>query len=178
MLSFLSFLSHTACTEAVLRSQQVYGAAELHSSIALSCALQIRMITIRRQDQALDSFEASACSSLHTLNDASWIVLSYTRFRQKRGSCAPRASCIWAWLDGIARVSARARRQLGSDPQTSTQEAPATAELRPLALAAAGSGRGGPMRAWGGAGRGAPGIWIPGTRPFLGTLLGVPMPSC
>ena len=28
----------------------------LHSSIALSCALQIRMISIRRQDQALDSF--------------------------------------------------------------------------------------------------------------------------
>ena len=61
----------------------------LHSSIALSCALQIRMITIRRQDQALDSFEASACSSLHTLNDASWLVLSYTRFpTEKRQLCA------------------------------------------------------------------------------------------
>ena len=122
-------------------------------------------ITIRRQDQALDSFEASACSSLHTLNDASLLVLTYTEKRQLRA----KAGRIWAWLDGIARGRARARRQLESDPQTSTQEAPAIAELRPPA---AGSGRGGAMGAWGGAGRGAPGIWILGT-PFLGTPVGV-----
>ena len=33
------------------------------------------------------------------------------------------------------------------------------------------------MGAWGGAGRGAPGIWTLGTRPFPGTLPGVPVPS-
>ena len=111
------------------------------------------------------------------MNDASLLVLTYTRFATGSRFLCAKASCIWAWLDGIAREEARARRQPDADPQACTQEAPATAELLPPAPAAAGSGRGGPMGAWGGAGRGAPGIWILGTRPFPGTLPGVPVPS-
>ncbi len=84
----------------------------LLSSIALSCALQICMISW--QDQALDSFKASTCSSLHTLKDAS--LLAYTRLPTEKTQLCAKASCIWArhwaWLDGIARGRARARRQL------------------------------------------------------------------
>ena len=171
MLIFLSFLSHTACAEAVLRLipvslQQVYGAAELHSSIALSCALQIRMITIRRQDQALDSFEASACSSLHTSNDASLLVLTYTRFRQKRGSCAPRQAASghgWtesrvvghgldaSWSQIPRRARRRRPRSLSSARQRQRQQAAAGPWAR-------------------GAGRGAPGIWILGPRNASGAI--------
>ena len=114
----------------------------LHSSIALSCALQIRMITIRRQDQALDSFEASACSSLHTLNDASLLVLTYTRFRQKRGSCAPRQAASghgWtesrvvghgldaSWSQIPRRARRRRPRPLSSARQRQRQQAAAGA---------------------------------------------------
>ncbi len=156
MLSFLSFLSHAACAEAVLclipvSLQQVYGAAECfawqHCSQLCTADPPDHHKTAGPSSRQLRSFGVQLTSHVERRELARAHIHAFpTEKRQLRA----KAGCIWAWLDGIARGRARARRQLESDPQTSTQEAPAIAELRPPAPAAAGSGRA--MGAWGGAG--------------------------
>ncbi len=61
-----------------------------------------------------------ACAHIHASSDRKDAVVRQGKLHL--------GAWLWAWLDGIARGRARARRQLEAGPQTSTQEAPATAE--------------------------------------------------